>query len=97
LSVRTYAQAAEAKVFHLREKDGRHEVDLVLERADGRVLGLEVKLSPDVSDDDVKHLHWFKRQVGIPALLDLAVINTGAHAYRREDGVAVIPAALLGP
>jgi hypothetical protein len=30
-------------------------------------------------------------------LLDAAVITTGRHAYRRPDGVAVIPAALLGP
>jgi uncharacterized protein len=30
-------------------------------------------------------------------MLDVAVITTGTHAYRRTDGVAVIPAALLGP
>ena len=30
-------------------------------------------------------------------LLDRAIITTGSSAYRRRDGVAVIPAALLGP
>jgi len=30
-------------------------------------------------------------------LLDAAVITTGTHAYRRPDGIAVIPAAMLGP
>lgn len=29
--------------------------------------------------------------------VDLAIITTGKHAYRRPDVVAVIPAALLGP
>ncbi|MDO5093298.1 MAG: hypothetical protein Q4D79_07725 [Propionibacteriaceae bacterium] len=29
-------------------------------------------------------------------LLDAAVITTGRHAYRRPDGIAVIPFALLG-
>jgi len=30
-------------------------------------------------------------------LLDAVIITTGTHAYRRADGIAVIPAALLGP
>jgi hypothetical protein len=29
--------------------------------------------------------------------VDGAVITTGGEAYRRKDGIAVIPAALLGP
>src|SRR5690606_38391371 len=33
-SVRTYAQAAEARVYHLRTRNGDHEVDLIVERAD---------------------------------------------------------------
>jgi hypothetical protein len=30
-------------------------------------------------------------------LLDAVVVTTGAEAYRRPDGIAVVPAALLGP
>jgi len=30
-------------------------------------------------------------------LLDVAVVTTGPTAYKRPDGIAVIPAALLGP
>jgi hypothetical protein len=30
-------------------------------------------------------------------LLDAAIVTAGTDAYRRKDGVAVIPAALLGP
>jgi hypothetical protein len=29
--------------------------------------------------------------------VDAVVICTGTEAYRRQDGIAVIPAALLGP
>jgi len=94
LSVRTYAQVAEARVGHLREHDGRHEVDLIVERADQRVVALEVKLAAEVHDRDVRHLHWLRDQLG-DDLLDAAMITTGTHAYRRTDGVAVIPAALL--
>jgi hypothetical protein len=30
-------------------------------------------------------------------LLDRVVVTTGTEAYRRSDGVAIVPAALLGP
>ncbi len=95
-SVRVYAQAAEATVKHLRTKGGRHEVDLIVERPDHRVLAMEIKLGRDVSDRDVRHLHWLRDKVGSD-LLDAVAVTTGSHAYRREDGIAVVPAALLGP
>ena len=47
-------------------------------------------------DDDVRHLAWLRQQIGHD-LLDAVVITTGAEAYRRQDGIAVVPAALLGP
>jgi len=95
-SVRVYAQAAEAEVKHFRTKAGRHEVDLIVERADQRVLAIEVKLARTVSDHDVRQLLWLKERMR-DDLVDAVVITTGPNAYRRPDGVAVVPAALLGP
>lgn len=94
LSVRTYAQQNEARVYHLRTHGGEHEIDLIIERGDGKVVALEVKLSSTVKDRDVRHLHWLADCIG-PELLDAAVVNTGTYAYRRQDGIGVIPAALL--
>lgn len=96
LSVRVYAQAAEASVRHLRTKSGRREADLIVERSDGRFLALEVKLGRDVDDDDAKHLVWLRENAG-PDLLDALVVTSGPVAYRRKDGIGVVPAALLGP
>lgn len=96
LSVRTYAQPSRATVHHLRTRRGDREIDLIVSRSDGRVVALEVKLSPSVTDADVKHLLWLRQNIGAD-LLDAAVITTGKAAYRRADGIAVIPAALLGP
>ncbi|MFW6078475.1 MAG: ATP-binding protein [Gemmatimonadota bacterium] len=96
LSVRVYAQAAEMEVRHFRTKGGRQEVDLILERDDQRVVALEVKLKRTITDADVKHLLWLRDRIG-DELLDAVVVSTGPHAYRRDDGVAVVPAALLGP
>ena len=95
LSIRVFAQAGEARVRHLRTHGGRQEVDLIVERADQRVVAFEVKLGGVVANADVKHLLWLRRQLG-DDLLDAAVVHTGPQAYRRTDGIAVIPAALLG-
>jgi predicted AAA+ superfamily ATPase len=95
LSVRVYAQAAEARVFHLRTSGGEHEVDLIVEREDGRVLAIEVKLARDIDDGDLRHLRWLEERLG-SSLIDAVVLTTGEQAYRRPDGVAVVPAGLLG-
>lgn len=94
LSVRTYAQANEARVRHLRTRGGEHEIDLIIERNDGKVLAIEVKLKATVDDSDLRHLKWLEKTIG-PDLLDAAVLTTGTDAYRRPDGIAIIPAALL--
>ena len=96
LSVRVYAQASRARVSHLRTHGGGHEVDLIVERADGGIVALEVKLASTVDDADLRHLRWLAERVG-PRLVDAAVVTTGREAYRRRDGIGVIPAALLGP
>lgn len=95
LSVRIYAQAAESTVKHLRTQGGRQEVDLIVVRGDQKVVAIEVKLSATVNDDDVKHLLWLREKIG-EDLLDAIVVTTGQQAYRRKDGIGVVPAALLG-
>ena len=96
LSVRVYAQACEASTMHLRTARGEREVDLVVERADGRVVAIEVKLARDADDQSVRHLKWLAGKLG-DDLLDAVVVTAGEQAYRRADGIAVVPAALLGP
>ncbi len=95
LCVRVYAQASEASVGHLRTKGGEHEIDLVVERGDGRIVAIEVKLAQSITDHDVRHLKWLQRQLG-DDVLDALVLNTGRRAYRRADGIAVVPLSLLG-
>lgn len=95
LSVRVYAQAAEAHVKHLRTHRGDREIDLIVQAPDGRVVAIEVKLSTVPPNDAVTHLKWLADRIG-DELLDAVIITTGTEAYRRQDGIAVIPAGLLG-
>lgn len=96
LSVRVYAQAAEAAVKHFRTHRGEHEVDLILERDDGRIVALEVMLGQAPDERAIRQLRWLAGKMG-DDLLDAIVVTTGSHAYRRPDRIAVVPAALLGP
>ncbi|MBE1878587.1 ATP-binding protein [Myceligenerans pegani] len=94
-SIQVYADANRARVSHLRTNRGDHEVDLIVERGDGKVVAVEVKLTALPDGNDVKHLRWLQDKLG-DDLLDAVVVTSGPAAYRREDGIAVVPLALLG-
>lgn len=96
LCVRVYAQNAEATVGHLRTFSGSREVDLIVEGPTKRVVAIEVKLKRTIREEDVRNLRWLREKIG-DELLDALVISTGDAAYRRADGIGVVPAALLGP
>ena len=96
LSIRVYAQGAEAEVKHLRSFGGEREIDLVVQRDDDRVVAIEVKLAAVPREDSFRHLKWLEKEIG-DDLLDALVITTGKAAYRRADGIGVVPLALLGP
>ncbi|MBS1906958.1 MAG: ATP-binding protein [Actinobacteria bacterium] len=95
LSVRAGLGLSGARAYHLRTANTEHEIDLIVEGEDRRVVAIEVKLSATVSDRDVRHLTWLQGQIG-DRVADRVVVTTGRDAYRRPDGIAVVPLALLG-
>lgn len=95
LDVRGHAQNAGATVGHLRTWNGDREIDLIVS-AGRRVLAIEVKLAAVPDRRDTRHLRWFRDRAA-PDQVDAMIITTGHYAYRDQDGIAVVPAALLGP
>ena len=95
MSVRVYAQAVGARVGHLRTWNDAHEVDLIVERAN-RVVAIEVKLTAAPDAGDTAQLRWLRDKLG-ERLADSVLVTTGPYAYRDADGIAIVPAALLGP
>ena len=94
LTVRGLAEAKFAKVMHFRDAKGFHEVDLIVQRTDGKILAIETKLSETVTPQDFKHLHWLSEQIG-NELVGKVLIYAGNDAYTAQ-GVSVVPLALLG-
>lgn len=97
--LRVLSQPLGGEVLHYRDGDG-HEVDAIVQLVDGRWAGLEVKLGVSQSDLAAASLIKFASLVdtdvcGPPAAL-IVITGTG-YAYRRPDGVSVVPIGALGP
>lgn len=95
-SLFVFSDANSVELKHLRTWSGDHEVDFIVVGAGGKVVALEAKLGNTVRPEHVSHLLWLKDRLG-DQLLDAVVVNTGSDAYRRKDGIAVVPLGLLGP
>jgi len=94
LCLNVYASVNNAKLHYVKTYAGDREVDFVLCK-DSKIIACEVKFAPTAGMPDGKHLRWFMDKTG-GSCADAMIITTGAAAYRREDGIAVVPAALLG-
>lgn len=92
------AEAAWAKsrprLFHLRDQDGRHEVDLVAELRGRKVVGIEVKASGSPGRDAAKHLIWLRDQMGKEFHRGI-VLHTGPRPYELDDRIVAMPIASL--
>lgn len=74
---------------HWRTYDG-HEVDLVLETSDGRVIGIEVKASSRVRKADLVGLELLRRRVGSAFLVGV-VLHTGELEWHVNDAIVALP------
>lgn len=82
------------RLHHLRVEQGRHEVDLLIELAGGRVLGLEVKASAAPTVEDARHLAWLRDALG-DAFVAGAVLHTGPRAFSLGDRLHALPIACV--
>ncbi len=95
--VRVYATAANASVYHYRERAGELEVDLIVERRDGAWVGIEVKIGSNMIDAAARALLRLASTRAVRPAAALVILTGTEYAYRRDDGVTVVPLGLLGP
>jgi hypothetical protein len=77
------------QLFHYRDKQQR-EVDIVIERHDGDVVGVEVKASATPSQDDFKGLAHLRDKLG-PRFKAGVVLHAGADTLPFGDRLAAVP------
>lgn len=96
--LRVYASALGGSLYHYRDKTGL-EADAVVVLDDGRWALVEVKMGQSRIDEGASHLLKLAERIdqtreGRPSFL--MVLTSTACAYRRKDGVVVVPLACLG-
>ena len=82
-----------AKLFHYRDRDDR-EVDVILERADGTVVGIEMKAAATAVSGDFKALAYLRDRLGSRFLLG-ALLYTGGRALPFGDRLRALPISSL--
>ena len=95
--LRIYAQVNDGDVFHYRDKSGL-EADMVVALRDGRWGAIEVKLGNKQTEVAAENLLKLKSKIDTGKMGDpsfLMVITGGQYAYRRDDGVLVVPIGCL--
>lgn len=82
------------RLYHLRTEGGRQEIDLVIELAGHRVIGVEVKAAASVDGDDARHLAWLRDALGERFLCGL-VLHAGPRVFQLADRITAAPISAL--
>ena len=94
-----YADAFGGKLYHYQDYSGK-EIDAVIEMPDGRWCAFEIKLGANRIDEGANNLISLKTAIeqepnGVPPSVLCVVCGMSNAAYKREDGVFVVPLTAL--
>ena len=95
--LRIYAQILDGEVFHYYDKSGL-EADAVICLKDGRWAAVEIKMGAKEIEKAAKNLLALKERIDAGKMHEpsfLLVVTAGEPAYRRDDGVFVVPIGCL--
>ena len=82
------------EISHYRDSDKR-EIDFLVERDDGAILGIEVKAGQALSEGDFRHLRWFSEKLACGSFTGI-VLYTGSDLLKFGDRFFAVPMACLG-
>lgn len=85
--------ATRPRLYHLREKEGRREVDIVAEGGTG-IVGIEVKATAAPNVNDAQHLVFLRDKLGRRFLCG-AVLHTGPRAFALSERILALPICTL--
>ena len=98
--LKIYAEYNDANLFHFRDERG-NEVDAVVELNDGTWGAFEIKLGANQIDSAAENLLKIKsimeKEGDNPPKFLCVICGLSGIAYRRDDGVYVVPITMLKP
>jgi predicted AAA+ superfamily ATPase len=94
LSAHLDVHASQYQLTHYRDREQR-EVDFVVERDDGSILGIEVKAASVVDKSMFKHLIWFSEHIVPKQEFVGIVLYTGEHIVPFGPNLWAVPMSCL--
>ncbi len=82
------------RLYHLRQEQGRHEVDLLAEVGAERVVGIEVKADSAPGAASARHLAWLRDEIG-DRFVGGVVLHTGPTAFQLGERITAAPISTL--
>jgi hypothetical protein len=82
------------RLHHMRETDGRHEIDILAELAGGEIVALEIEATAAPTANDARHLAWLRERIG-PRFVAGAVLHTGPRPFRLGERIFALPICSL--
>ena len=97
--LRVFAESLDGSVYHYRD-NANLECDTVVHLRNGSYGLIEIKLGGnDLIDEGARHLLKLKNKLDTSKMKEpsflMVLIGVGKYAYRREDGVLVVPIGCL--
>jgi predicted AAA+ superfamily ATPase len=81
-------------LYHLRDKGGEHEIDLLLELGGFRIVAIEIKAASAPRAEAAKHLAWLRDSLGDRFCAGV-VFHTGPRTYALEEKIIAAPISTL--
>ncbi len=94
LRAELHSSRTRARIFHLRQEGGRHEVDLLAESAGHGIVAVEVKASAAPTTRDARHLLWLQETLGDRFTAGV-VLHTGPGAFELAEDIVALPICTL--
>jgi predicted AAA+ superfamily ATPase len=82
------------ELFHYRDREKR-EIDFLVERDDGVLLGIEIKAGSAVNNSDFKHMKWFQNNLAKEQPFIGIILYTGEFPASFGNNLWAIPFSFL--
>ncbi|MCQ2343393.1 MAG: DUF4143 domain-containing protein [Paludibacteraceae bacterium] len=97
--LRVYAESIDGEVFHYRDKTNL-ECDAVVHLRNGKYGLIEIKLGGEkLIEEGIKTLNKLEQRIDTDKMkspsFKMVLTGVGKYAYRREDGILIVPIGCL--
>ena len=94
LAAQVDVSSSEYQLYHYRDREKR-EIDFIVERDDGALLGIEIKAGSSLNKADFKHLDWFQQHLSGNNAFTGIILYSGEHIASFGNNLWAVPFGLL--